>query len=469
MSTLKPGKGNNGNVRPRGIGPRGTSQQRVSTLAPSRRTLLRGMFQGSAVFVGLPFLESLAQRGGARACGGVIPKRFGMFFWGNGIVPDRWLPATDGTDYELSEELAPLAAIKSKVAVISGLAAKVPNTEPHTSGAAGLLSGYALGEVDGNETFMAATIDQLIAAEIGGSTLYASIQTGATSCSGHSWNGVNSRNPPETDPFALYQKLFGDTFREPGDDGEVDPTYGLRRSVLDSVMADIGTLQGKLGAGDKARLDQHLTGVRELEQRLALLESNPPSLESCARPAATPLESYPDVDGRPQISARSRAMCDMLAMALACDQTRVFGHFLVDPVSNNLFPGASNGHHNLTHDEGGEQPEVNAITIQCIEELAYLLTALDAVPEESGTLLDNCAILGCSEVSLGQTHSIEDLPIVIGGSACGSLQTGMHYRSYTADSSSKLMLTLLRSMDILAPSFGAEDAYTEDSLTEVEV
>lgn len=458
-----------GDSRPRGIGPRGTSRQRVSSLVPSRRALLRGMFQGSAVFVGLPFLESLAQRGGARACGGVIPKRFGMFFWGNGIVPDRYLPTADGTDYELSDELASLELIKSKVAVISGLAAKVPNTEPHTSGAAGLLSGYALGEVDGNETFMAPTIDQLIAAEIGGSTLYASMQTGATDCVGHSWNGVNSRNPPETDPFALYQKLFGDTFREPGEEGAVDPTYGLRRSVLDSVMTDIGTLQGKLGTGDKARLDQHLTGIRELEQRLALLESNPPSLESCARPATTPLESYPDVDGRPQISARSRAMCDMLAMAFACDQTRVFAHFLVDPVSNNLFPGASNGHHNLTHDEGGDQPEVNAITIQCIAEFAYLLTALDAVPEEGGTLLDNCAILACSEVSLGQTHSIEDLPIIIGGSACGSLQTGMHYRSYTADSSSKVMLTLLRSMDILAPSFGNEDAYTEDSLTEVEV
>ena len=452
----------------RGLGPAASARFGVSVATPSRRRFLRGMLQGSAVFVGLPLLESLARRGQAHACGGVIPKRFGVFFWGNGIVPDKWLPTADGTDYELSEELAPLAAIKSKIAVISGLAAKVPNTEPHTSGAAGLLSGYALGEVNGNETFMAPTIDQLVAAEIGGSTLYSSIQTGATSCSGHSWNGVNSRNPPETDPFALYQKLFGDTFREPGDQGGIDPSYGLRRSVLDSVMNDIGTLQGKLGAGDKARLDQHLTGVRELEQRLALLESDPPSLESCSRPATVPLESYPDEDGRPQISARSRALCDMLAMALACDQTRVFGHYLVDPVSNNLFPGASAGHHNLTHDEGGEQPEVNAITIQCVAEMAYLFSALDAVPEEGGTLLDNCAVIGCSEVSLGQTHSIEDLPIVVGGSACGTLQTGMHYRSYTADSSSKLMLTLLRSMDILATNFGDGDAYTEDGLSEVE-
>lgn len=454
--------------RVRGFGPRHASRVRTTGVVPSRRNFLRGVFQGSAVFVGLPLLQSLQPKGGARACGGVIPKRFGLFFWGNGNRPDQWVPTTDGTDYEISPELAPLAALKSKIAIVSGLSAKVPNTEPHTSGAAGLLSGYALGEVDGSETFMAPTIDQLIAAEIGSTTLYASMQTGATDCSGHSWNGINSRNPPETSPFALYQKLFGDTFREPGDEGAVDPSYGLRRSVLDSVMDDIHTLQGKLGADDVARLDQHLTGVRALEQRLALLESDPPSLESCARPASTPLESYPDEDGRPQISARSRAMCDMLAMALACDQTRVFGHYLVDPVSNNLFPGASAGHHNLTHDEGGDQPEVHAITVQCIEELAYLLAALDAVPEEGGTLLDNCAVLACSEVSMGQTHSIDDLPIVIGGSACGSLQTGMHYRSYTADSASKLMLSLVRSMDILAPSFGDDEAYSEDGLTDIE-
>lgn len=453
--------------RPVGVGPR--HRRPTPASGPSRRHLLRGVLQGSAIFVGLPFLQRFAGRGSAQACGEGLPKRFGVFFWGNGNRPDRWTPTSDGADWELSEELAPLINVKSKLAVVSGLSVKVPNLLPHTSGAGGLLSGMAPISEGGTESFAGPTIDQVIAAEVGGDTLFPSLQTGATDCSGESWNGRDSRNPPETDPYTLYERLFGPTFREPGEEGIVDPTLGLRRSVLDAVMGDIGSLQARLGADDKARLDQHLTGVRELETRLARLEEDPPSLESCGRPATEPLASYPDVDGRPQISARNRIIADMLAMALACDQTRVFGHYLTDPVSNPLFPDATAGHHNLTHDEGGDQPEVHAITTQIVAELAYLLEALDAVPEGSGTLLDNCCVLGCSEVGLGQTHSIDDVPIVLAGGLCGALQTGIHHRSYTGDNSASLMLSIIRAMDILAPSFGSDDAYTEDGLSEIEV
>ncbi len=437
---------------------------------PSRRRFLRGMLQGSAVFVGLPLFERMLNgNGNALACGGAIPKRFGLYYWGNGNRPDRWVPTTTGTDYVLSEELAPLANVKAKMSVVTGLSVKVPNVLPHTSGAAGLLTGMAAISENGDETFAGPTIDQIIAAEVGGDSLFPSLQTAASDCDGQSYNGPNSRNPPETDPYTLYERLFGSTFREPGEEAVVDPKLGLRRSVLDSVSGDILTLQARLGAADKARLDQHLTGVRELESRLARLEEDPPQLEACSRPGLIPELSYPDLDGRPQISARSRLMVDMLAMAFACDQTRVFGHYLVDPVSNPLFPGASAGHHNLTHDEGGDQPEVNAITIQIVQELAYLLERFDSIPEADGTLLDNCCILGCTEVSLGQTHSLDDMALLLGGGLCGTLQTGLHHRSYTQESSSKLMLSILRAMDILAPSFGTDDAYTESGLSEIEV
>ena len=455
---------------PRGVGPRSPKRSDGRGAAPSRRGFLRGVLQGSAIFVGLPMLEAMLNGNGtALACGGAIPKRFGLFFWGNGNVPSRWVPATDGADYTLSEQLAPLLAMQHKLAVVSGLSVKVPNLLPHTSGAGGLLSGMAPLSSDGNETFAGPTIDQVIAAEVGGDSLYPSIQTAASDSNGQSYNGPNSQNPPETDPYTLYERLFGASFREPGEEALVDPTLGLRRSVLDSVSTDILTLQARLGAADRARLDQHLTGVRDLETRLARLEEDPPSLEACSRPAIEPLAEYPDVAGRPQITARSRVMIDMLAMAFACDQTRVFGHYICDPVSNNLFPGTSSGHHNLTHDEGGDQPEVNAITIQIVTELAYLLERFDAVAEADGTLLDNCCILGCSEVSLGQTHSLDDMPIVLAGGLCGTLRTGLHYRSYTGDNASSLMLSILRGMDILAPSFGSDDAYTEAGLSGIEV
>lgn len=431
----------------------------------NRRALLRGVLGGAAATVGLPLLEAMMGPA-AWACGGGLPKRFGVFTWGNGNRPDRWTPAGEGAEFTLSDQLAPLAAHQDAICVVTGLSVKIPNEVPHGSGAAGLLSGARLSGI-GLESFTAPTIDQIVAQSIGGATLYRSLQTAATDTLGLSFSGVNARNPAEADPFALYQRLFGDTFVEPGSGGLVDPRLGLRRSVLDAVMSDLARLEPRLGAADKARVDQHLTGVRELELRLARLQEDPPDLEACARPPA-PLPSYPDAAGRPQVAERNRAMASIVAMALACDQTRVFGHYLTEPVSDVLFEGATAGHHSLTHDEPGDQPQVHEITVQCVTRYAEWLDALRAVPEGGGTLLDSCAVIGCTEISEGRTHSLDDIPIVIGGSACGALKTGWHYHSATRESTSKLMLTLARAMDVVIGEFGVDEARATEGLSGVE-
>jgi hypothetical protein len=438
--------------------------------ALSRRSVLRGLARGALVSVALPPLEAMFNSSGtAYACDGVLPVRFGLWFWGNGNLPPRWTP--DGTGqgdaWSLSEQLMPLAHIKHKLCVVSGMACKVPNTAPHFSGAAGILSASALESTGDDSTFAGPSIDQVIADGIGGSSIFKSVQTAATDCTGHSYNGPNSRNAAETDPYAFYARLFGDTFVEPGEDGIVDPRLGLRRSVLDAVMGDIAALDSRLGSADKVRLEQHLDGVRELEQRLAILEENPPDLEACLRPGA-PAEDYADVDARPRVAARNQVMSEMLAMALACDQTRVFAHFLTDPVSDVLFEGASAGHHDLTHNEGGEQPQVNDITVSIIEQLGVTLAALDAIEEGDGTLLDHCAVFATSEVSLGQTHSIEEMPIVIAGSACGYYQQDVHHRSFSTDNATKVLVGLQRSVGMSVSSFGVEDAAATTSLTEIE-
>ncbi len=311
------------------------------------------------------------------------------------------------------------------------------------------------------------TIDQVIAQEIGSETLFRSLQTTASDCNGRSYTGPDSRNPAETDPFALYERLFGENFREPGEEGIVDPMLGLRRSVLDAVMEDISSLNNRLGASDRARLDQHLTGIRELETRLARLEDDPPNLESCSR-AAEPTSSFEDIEGRVQMAERNRVMAELTAMALACDQTRVFGHYISDPVGGILIPGASGGHHSLTHDEPDPQPECNDINTQIIACLADFLAALDAIPEADGTLLDSCVVLATTDVSKGRTHSLDDFPIVLAGSGCGALKTGIHYRSTGQENASKVLLSIIRAMDILAADFGTEDAWTEDGLTAIE-
>lgn len=434
----------------------------------SRRTILRGFLRGAAVAIALPPLEIFFNgNGSAYACGGVIPRRFGIFFWGNGNRPDQWRPTGEGTDWKLSEELAPLANVKDLISVATGLSLKVVNDAPHTSGSSGLLAGVPAAWFGSDAVIGGPTIDQVIAAEIGGETLYRSIQTAATDVNGVSYSAMNAQNPAERSPIALFTRLFGDSFREPGEKGLVDPTLALRRSVLDAVGEDATALRKRLGVADQARLDQHLEGIRELEERLARLEEDPPNLEACERPPQ-PKTDYPDQDGRPQISARSRAMVDLLTMALACDQTRVFGHYLNDPVGDTLWPGASAGHHQLTHDEPPPQPEVNQITIQAITEFAYLVERFASITEADGTMLDNCAVLACSEISEGQTHSLSDMPLVIAGGACGTLRQGVHYHSYSDENAGKVMLSLIRAMDIPAPSWGIDDVEVTEGLSDLE-
>ncbi|MCK6518448.1 hypothetical protein L6R46_25745, partial [Myxococcota bacterium] len=140
-----------------------------------------------------------------------------------------------------------------------------------------------------------------------------------------------------------------------------------------------------------------------------------------------------------------------------------------DPVSDLLFDGASAGHHDLTHNEGGDQPEVHDITLQIMDQLAVLIEALRAVPEGDATLLDHCVVMAVSEVSLGRTHSLDDMPILLAGSCGGALKTDLHLRSTGQESTNRAHLSVMRALGIPAVSFGEDDGYTEDGLSGLEV
>ena len=435
-----------------------------------RRTVLRGLLKGSIVTVGLPPLLAFTEREArAAGCADGFPKRFAMFFWGNGNVPDKWTPTGEGLGdaWQLSEELAALASLKDKVTVVSGMSVKVPNIIPHWSGAIGFLTGQAPDGVDGDWDVAGPTLDQILAREIGGETIYRSLEVGVETDTAVSWAGPGAQYPCEEDPYAFYERIFGASFREPGSDAEPDPAIGYRRSVLDAVMGDINALDRRVGAEDRIRLERHFDGIRELETRLARLQEDPPQLEACARPDA-PDTDYPDIEGRPQIAARSQAMSDLLAMALACDQTRVVSQFISYPVRNVLFDGISDGHHTLTHNEPMPQPQVHDITMQIMDQYAYFLRALDAIPEGEGTLLDHCIALGTSDVSEGRTHSLDEFPLVIGGGACGAIRMGMHHRSYSQDNANQVVLSLLRALDVVQEGIGQDDSYTTEGLSAIE-
>ena len=434
-----------------------------------RRTMLRGLLGGAAIAVGLPALEIfLNESATAYAGGDAFPKRFGLFFWGNGILPDRWVPSGTGPDWTLSPQLAPLAAVKDHVTVVTGMKVNTGNTVPHGSGPVGMLSGAPFPTGD-TSTFALPSIDQVIAQAIGGDTRFRSLELGVQpDGQSLSYNGPHSLNPPETSPKALFDRIFGGSFVLPGSNAKPDPTLALRKSVLDAVSADTKRLQDRLGMVDKARLEQHLDGVRELEKQIQKLSENPPSLAACAVPME-PDGAYPDVDGRPPMSTISRVMSDLVVMALACDQTRVFSDWFSTPVNNVLYPDTTAGHHQLTHDEPDPQPQVDSIVIYTITELAYLLGALQAVPEGDSTLLEHCAILATTDVSYGRAHSIEEYPILIAGSANGALKTGVHYRSAASENTSKVLLTLARALGLTLDSYGAAEGLVTSSLSAIEV
>lgn len=436
----------------------------------SRRTLLRGMLGGAAVAVGLPMLEIFTNDSGTALAGGTpFPRRFGIFYWGNGMLPDRWVPTGTGEKdaWQLSPTLAPLAPVKDRLTVVSGMKVQTGNIYPHLSGPAGFLSGQSPSDDQG--TFTAPSIDQIIAEQVGGETLYRSIESAASrDPKTHSYSGPHAMNPAEFSPFSLFDRLFGDSFVEPGMGPKVDPKLALRRSVLDAVKADADALKLKLGKADQARLDQHLTGVFALEQQLKKIEENPPNLAACMKPAA-PLEDYPDIDGRQQLSAVNRAMVDLLVMSLACDQTRVFSHWFSTPVNNLLFPGIKAGHHQLTHDEPGDQPQVHQILLFIMDELRYFVEKLRDQKEGDGSLLDSMVLLGTSDVSYGRTHSLEDYPILLFGSAGGALRQDMHYRPAAAENASKVVLSLARAVGAPLADFGEKEAHTTDGLSAIEV
>ena len=438
------------------------------TKSLSRRTALRGMLGGLSLGVGLPLLEAHQHRAFGQDAG--FPTRFGVFYWGNGNLPETWRPNGSGdaqSPWIPSEQLSPLTPWLDRISVLTGLTVNVTNQLPHFSGLVGSLGG-ASALVNGEDyTFPGMSVDQVVADAWHGQTRFRSLECAVAESYPISYLGPHQPLQPETSPYGLYQRVFSDGFRAPGETLQIDPKVALRRSVLDAVMNDQRRLLPKLGQADKQRLEQHFESIRSVERQLAKLEEDPPDFEGCSRPNE-PTDAS-EMNGRDRLSLNHRAFSELLALALACDQTRVFTEVLTRPVGNYLFPSSSVGHHRLTHDEPGDQPEVKAVVIQIMEQFATLINALDAVPEGDGTLLDHTYLVGTSEVSLGRSHSLEDLPFLIAGGGGQTLRSGVHYHSTGGESTSSAWLSLMRATGLRQAEWGVDGQYTNTGLSSIEV
>ena len=442
----------------------------------TRRRVLRGMLHGSAVAVSLPLLDLfLDPHGEALASVAPIPTRFGTWFWGCGINQARWIPDRLGADYDLKAELTPIAPVQRKVTVLSGFNCVLggqPNL-PHWSGVMATLAGAAPAQGGmGTGSTLLPTLDTLVADAIGAGSRIRSLEMACTGQSGvsYSMRAGATVNPSETDPVSLYQRLFGPGFADPNAaEFKPDPAIMLRQSVLAAVKDDRDALLKAVGAADRQRIEQYFTSIRQTEQQLGVMLEKPGPAEACVVPKApAPIELGPTWE----FAEKTHALfAQLLAMALACNQTKVFNIALSTAASNLRRAGSSIAFHELTHEEPvderlGYQPQSTFFMERSMEAFASLLRVLDSVKEGNGTLLDHSLVLATSESNYAKIHSIESLPILVAGTAGGKWRSGQHVAG-KGDPSSRVGLTIQQALGMPVGSWGAGAMQTSRPIGEV--
>ena len=442
-------------------------------MSHTRRFLLRGLFQGSAAFMALPFLDCfLDSKGEALAATGrAIPTRFGTFFWGCGLTKTLFLPKSTGANYEDMPQLASLKPYKNKFNLLSGFRAYVddkPNIQ-HWTGNAAITTGIAPAT---DFTFDAQTIDQTIANVISQGARFRSIDV---ACSGnkresYSSLGGNNINPPEVSPLSLYTRLFGPGFQDPSNsDWKPSPEVMLQKSVLSVVADDRKLLAKGVGAGDRARLDQYFTSVRELEKTLEVELQRPEITAKVDIPAAP--DEMPMNKSVLNLRIVTPILAKLLAIGLATDQSRVFNMAYSEPASTIYVPGDSRPFHQSTHEEPvdetvGYQPVTSKFSTYSMEGFATLLAALDGIQEGNGTLLDHSLVMAYTDTSNAKLHAVDGIPMFLAGSASGRLKTGIHYAG-ASSTVARVGLTVQQAMGLSIDRWGTDSNQTNKPISEI--
>jgi hypothetical protein len=465
------------------------------------------------VALGLPLLEQmLNNHGTALAAGPALPKRYGLFFWGGGLPPnyrhnattagdanqnldvksdnpDLWTPTTTGKGWAMTELLAPLAAHQANINVVTGtdVITEIPTDPPgqndgHNRGTIVALSadrprsqGYDQGSRIA--AVQRPTLDQFIAThpefytdavpsfrslELGVGEAFLAPYGAWIACS-HS--GPDLLNKPIRDP----KQLFDFVFAVPPDTSDV----GRRTTVLDAVAEDTRLLMNKLGTRDRQRLDEHLTHINDIEQRVknglgaCVLPPEPPTFP--ARPFGADTGGA-DIQGEIYNMDKLDAIADILVAALRCDLTRVFTMLFTPPgslISMNA-AGEVNGAGAIqTHDaaHANNHDILMALTKYHMTAFAKMLDKFAAEVDVNGqTLLDSSCIFGTSEFGEGFHHGTLEMPVILAGKAGGALDTGNHIREERGNFC-RTHYTVLRAMGINVDSYGFSGAETSDAFS----
>ena len=421
---------------------------------PSRRALLRG----AGATLALPWLSSWAEAQGAAVS---TPLRLGFFFMPNGVLPKAWQVEGQGFDFQLSETLAPLAAHRDRLTVLSGLRNRNSLTgEGHYVKTTALLSGAPVHRTGGRDLRVGTSIDQVAAQARGHLTPLASLELSlepvrnivdmgySTVYGAHvSWSAPERPVPRERSPRAVFDRLYRASSLG------ADPRHA---SILDVVRQDARSLRSRVSSEDGEKVEEYLEGVRALETRVAAFSDRDRSDRAAVAAGARPERDLPDA-----FPAYARLMLELLAQALITDTTRIASLMWGNAVSGRSFSfldGVSGGFHPLSHHENdpAKQAQYARINRWHVEELAWLADRLASVPEgpDGESVLDHCALLFGSGLRDGNAHSPHDLPIALVGGASGALRTGQYLASPMHTPLCHVYVDLLNAFGVPTTRFG---------------
>ncbi len=411
----------------------------------NRRRFLRGL----GACLALPAFESLGTTGLLAAetvAAGKLattatgaPLRTAFVYFPNGAIQPTWWPKGEGKDFQLASTMQPLAGVRNQLQVLGGLDHVNATPGPdgagdHARASGTFLTGVRVKKTAGADIHAGVSIDQLMAAQVGHLTRFPSLELTCDAVrksgncdSGYScayqynlaWRSPNTPVAPEPNPRLLFERLFGGG--APGERAaNLKRRQAQQRSIMDFVLDDARSLQGRLTYRDREKLDQYLFSVREIEKRLEKAEKFGAAPDpAVATPAGVPLgyEEYLQV------------MFDMLALAFQTDSTRIATFLMANEGSNRAFPeiGLAEGHHYLTHHQNKQDmiDKVAQIDLFYMRQFARFLGKLDQTKDVDGqSLLHNSMIVYGSGNSDGNRHTHVNLPIILAGGGGGGLNTG---------------------------------------------
>ena len=430
-----------------------------------RRTFLRGI----GATIALPMLDAMtpafASQAAARAAG--RPVRLAFTYVPNGITMADWTPTGEGPAFEYSRVMKPLEPFRQDTVVMSGLAqrngmALGDGPGDHARAAASYLTGVHPRKTAGADIQNGISVDQVAAQQIGSATRFASLELGCDdsrtvgNCdSGYScaytnslaWRGPATPMPPETNPRLVFERLFGDI--DPSLSPEVRARRLMnRRSILDVVRERTSQLSSDLGPSDRRKLDEYLSSIREIEQRIERAEKDLTGL--------TPNIDKPT--GIPVLYAEYvNLMFDLQLIAFQTDMTRIITLMMGREGSMRTYPeiGVPDPHHPLTHHRGNTEwiERVTKVNTMHVELFAGFIKKMKETQDGDGSLLDHSIIVYGSGLSDGNRHTHEDLPVLMVGGG-GNFKRGQHVVYSKGTPMNNLFLTLLDRVGVQSEKLG---------------